>query len=322
MYLSTEVLAKETHEQATAYFRIAEQYGYKFIMEVKKIREERMYKELGFTSFDDYCESAWNTKRDSMDERIKIASEFGENFDGTYRQLGHSKSLLLARMEPEVRQEIVTRQQIIPSTGQVKNHTEMTVNELKELQEVKAELKLKEEELNREQVLNQELVDTINSKEQNEPIVSNVLPESVISEISNLKSKLQQEETESKLLEDKLLKLALEKEDFEKKLKDVESYQKSEQYEIDRLRIEKDKLELKAHISINGLQINIHKFIQDNSANLFLQGAVASSGFMMKDDLLDSVIALEEFTQKLREILDTKIEDRFRFDKNRIIDIN
>ncbi|TRY24174.1 hypothetical protein FOI68_18220 [Brevibacillus sp. LEMMJ03] len=34
--LTLEVLAKETHERAVSYFRVAEEYGYKFIMEVKK----------------------------------------------------------------------------------------------------------------------------------------------------------------------------------------------------------------------------------------------------------------------------------------------
>lgn len=120
------VVASETHEMAIAYFKVAEQYGYKFIMEVKKIRDERLYKELGFTSFDTYCESAWKTVRRSMDERIQIADSFGnqQDFESTYSHLGHSKSLMLARMEPEVRQQIES----------TINVTETPVKEIKELE--------------------------------------------------------------------------------------------------------------------------------------------------------------------------------------------
>ena len=102
------VKANEIHEQAVADFKVSERFAYSFIMKVKQIRDERLYKELGQTSFESYCESSWNVKRDYMDERIQIAESFGTSFDGTYRQLGHSKSLLLARMEPEVRKQIET----------------------------------------------------------------------------------------------------------------------------------------------------------------------------------------------------------------------
>lgn len=126
------VVANETHEQAVADFKVSEKYAYGFIMKVKRIREERLYKELGFSSFDEYCEEAWKTKRDFMDQRIQIADSLGESyFADTYRQLGHSKSLMLARMEPEVRKQIEASTDV----------SEATVKELKNL-----EKKLKEKE--------------------------------------------------------------------------------------------------------------------------------------------------------------------------------
>jgi len=118
------VKATELHEQAMASFKVSERFAYDFIMKVKQIRDERLYKELRFSSFESYCESAWNVKRDYMDERILLAESFGEGFDGTYRQLGHSKSLLLARMEPEIRQKVES----------TVNVNESTVRELKEAQ--------------------------------------------------------------------------------------------------------------------------------------------------------------------------------------------
>ncbi|MGG1663073.1 hypothetical protein [Brevibacillus sp. NRS-1366] len=138
--LSTEVQAKETHEKAIGYFRVAEQYGYKFIMEVKKIRDERYYKQLGYSRFDDYCEMVWKVRRDFMDQRIQIATTFSneEEFADLSRQLGHKKSLLLARTEEQIRNKILTEQSLVPSTGEQKTVEEMTV---KELQEVEKALK-------------------------------------------------------------------------------------------------------------------------------------------------------------------------------------
>lgn len=147
------VVASETHEKAIAYFKVAEQYGYKFIMEVKKIRDERLYKELGFTSFDTYCESAWKTVRRSMDERIQIADSFGnqQDFESTYSHLGHSKSLMLARMEPEIRQQI-------ESTVNVDETTVKQLSKLeKDLKQTESErVRLENESIYYQKLLNQE----------------------------------------------------------------------------------------------------------------------------------------------------------------------
>jgi hypothetical protein len=146
------VLASETHEQAIADFRVAELYTFKFIMKIKKIREERLYKELGFQSFDSYCEAAWKQKRDYMDQRIQIAESFGEaDFADTYRQLGHSKSLIFARMEPETRQQI-------ESTVNVSEAPVREIKQLeKQLKETESErVRLENESVHYRQLLNQE----------------------------------------------------------------------------------------------------------------------------------------------------------------------
>lgn len=121
--------AKVTHQEALVYFQRAEEYAYKFIMKVREIRELQYYKALGFTSFDSYCTDAWGIKRSYMDERIQIAESFGNkwDFDRTYGQFGHSKSLLLIQIPSEQREQPHT----IPSTGAVKTVDEMTVRELR-----------------------------------------------------------------------------------------------------------------------------------------------------------------------------------------------
>lgn len=135
--------------------------------------------------------------------------------------------------------------------------------------------------------------------------------------IDKLKNELEKEKKDNKTLEQKLNNLELKKSEYEQKIKKIEDDINSEQAEIERLKRQKEKLELQAHISISELQIGIHKFIEDFAPSVFLQGAVASSTFMMRDDLLDSVIALEEFTKKLREMLYSKVE----VNQNDVIDV-
>lgn len=135
MQLEIQVKAKEAHEKAVAYFKVAEQYSYQFIMEVKGIRDNQYYKALGFSSFEDYCQACWKVTRKYMDQRIEIAVAIGNerDFGNTYSQLGHSKSLILARMEPEIREQIMNGPQQLPD-GVEKTVNEMTVQQLKELQ--------------------------------------------------------------------------------------------------------------------------------------------------------------------------------------------
>src|SRR5690625_2488493 len=102
--LTTEVKAKEVHEKAVGYFKVSEQYGYKFIMEVKKVRDERYYRELGYSNFNDYCNDAWGVGRRVIDERIQAATSLPEGYFESYNsQFGHRKTFLLATMETEQR---------------------------------------------------------------------------------------------------------------------------------------------------------------------------------------------------------------------------
>lgn len=129
--------------------------------------------------------------------------------------------------------------------------------------------------------------------ENKEPKVIEVVPDHIKQKIEQLNNALAQTEKE--------------KRDIENKLKSIESKQNDILKQEEVLELKRKQLENQAHISIYDLQIKIHEFIKDASPSVFLQGAVASSSFKLKDDLLDSVIALEEFTKKLRDILNAEI---------------
>lgn len=286
------VIASETHEKAIAYFKVTEQYCYKFIMEVKKIRDERLYKEIGFTSFEAYCESAWQTKRDFMDERIKIAMEFGEDFDGTYRQLGHSKSLTLARMEPEIKQQI-------ESTIDVNEATVKQLNQLeKQLKEVERErLRLENNNIYQQQELN---------KERSKP--STVVTKEVQVTPEHVKRELQQKDNQISNLNSSM-------DVMKSRLSTMENMQKA--YEKD----SKEYQELKKQINfLHQEKGELHRQIESATA---LSGLATEIDILLKTKLspikysrvwerMDSEVAVRNF----KEILDNVrcwLEDMERY---------
>lgn len=98
---------KQRDEQnAQFWHNKAEHNLYRFFLEIKKIRDERLFSELGFSDFDEYCQSAWSLKRRVVDERIQIANSFSEeNFKRYSARLGHKKTLLLTTMNEEQRDQ-------------------------------------------------------------------------------------------------------------------------------------------------------------------------------------------------------------------------
>ncbi len=128
--LSADALAIEAHEKAMAYYKGAEHMFYKAILEIKTIRDERYYRQLGYGNFGDYCSTHWDCDRDFMNNRITLAERYGETFDDAHRQLGHTKMLMLSRLEPDQRQDFI------------KSHPvdEMTTRELQQVIKDKKEL--------------------------------------------------------------------------------------------------------------------------------------------------------------------------------------
>src|SRR5699024_10970362 len=108
-----------------------EQYGYKFIMEVKKIRDDRYYRELGFNTFEDYCKNAWGFSRRWVDMKIQSASNLNESdFEKYTSQIGNQKTFLLATMEDEQREQATEKG--IPKDEGYKSVDEATQKEIAE----------------------------------------------------------------------------------------------------------------------------------------------------------------------------------------------
>lgn len=151
--------------------------------------------------------------------------------------------------------------------------------------------------------------------------VKEVIPEHVkskLNEYDRFKSEVESSKRQIDQLNNALRHETQEKIKIESQIKEINSSENKEKRNIEELKLKEEQLKHQAHISIYDLQIKIHNFINEASPSVFLQGAVAASGNIIKDDLLDSVIALEELTKTLRSLLDSEIKPN----KNNIIEIN
>lgn len=128
--LSPELKANEIHERAVGFYKISEQYGYKFLMEVKTIRDEKLYKELGFENFEDYTLNNFNYSRNTINERIQTAEVFGEEYNRARGSLGDRKLKGLATMPKEQREDVI--QNGIETKDGKKSIEEVTTRELED----------------------------------------------------------------------------------------------------------------------------------------------------------------------------------------------
>ena len=105
--LSTEVKAQEIHEKH--HFGITEQNSiYTSFVRNKKLRDERLYKELGYSTFKEYCNQEWNLSRQTVYERIQIAESMNEQDFVSYNlHFGHNKTLLFTRMTDEQKEQSI-----------------------------------------------------------------------------------------------------------------------------------------------------------------------------------------------------------------------
>lgn len=105
--ISNEVRAIEAHEKAVGYYRVSERYGYKFLMELKKIRDEKLFVDLGFNNFEEYTLSSFNYSKRSINERIQTAEVFEKDFERTSARFGIFKTVELAQLPETERGKVM-----------------------------------------------------------------------------------------------------------------------------------------------------------------------------------------------------------------------
>ena len=99
--------AVQLNAQIMTSAKAAQQNLYDMAMGLKKMRDDKLYKELGYDNFGDYCESETGMKRRSVYGYISVVENLPSDFVHSSAQIGVKKLSLLATLNEEHRTEII-----------------------------------------------------------------------------------------------------------------------------------------------------------------------------------------------------------------------
>ena len=99
--------AVQLNAQIMTSAKAAQQNLYDMAMGFKKMRDDKLYKELGYDNFGDYCEGETGMKRQSVYEYISIVDKLPTDFVRSTLQIGKQKLFLLSTLDEEHRAEII-----------------------------------------------------------------------------------------------------------------------------------------------------------------------------------------------------------------------
>lgn len=133
--------------------QLAQQSLYDMCMGFKEMRDSKLYKELGYSDFGEYCENNVGFQRRQVERMIHIANNLPENFATLMSQIGTTKLYLLSTISEEERTELT----------ETTNLESVSVRELKEkikkLEKDKVSAKERQDKLLKKNI---ELVEEIN----------------------------------------------------------------------------------------------------------------------------------------------------------------
>jgi chromosome segregation ATPase len=300
--------------EINSYKQVAGQAIFEIGRRLKEVRDNpKLYGFNGYNDWENWCNKTLDITRNYANRYIKVVEELGDTY---HQNLGVQSLYLISTLPEEERNKPHT----VPSTGEQKTVDEMTV---KELREVKQALKQAEDDKKRlAQLLTEERNKPV--KVETRTVHTEVIPDDVKKKLTEYDLlKQQQERSKSQL--DNLNRLLQEtikdKAQVESQLTELNSSDNKEKREVDQLKLKEEKLKHEAHVSIFELQIKIQEFIKNTAPSLFLQGAIAYGDVLVKKELTESVKALEEFTDKLKDILQFDIKGNYKSTNNTIIDM-
>lgn len=288
--LSVELRAHEIHEKASSYFRTSEQYGYKFLMELRTIRDEKLFKELGFSSFDEYTTVSYNYSQRTVNERIQSAEVWGQDYERALASYGKTKTRQVAQFPEKERETIIDKG--IPTYNGIKSLDEATTREIGEYQkqlkqkdaEIKS-LKNKEPEIIEKKVVKEVQVtphDYDGLKSDNKQLSAALKEKQVELEATSKRNNFIEKQYQE-VLEDR-------KEDLDRKKK-LEAMQK----ELERLANRKNKMsdQIDTIKQLTSLKYDVDKMLEkispfyfNQTINIVRQDAVLEQSFM---ETVDSV---------------------------------
>lgn len=308
--LSAEYIkAAELDRRIKTSAQLAQQSLYDMCMGFKKMRDSRLYKELGYSDFGEYCEQETGFKRTNVYNYISVAENLPEDFVHSSGQIGIKKLTLLSTLSDEQRETIT-------ETTDIEN---TTVKELKaKIDSVKKqndalheEMRYREEE---HETKSQKFKDRIAELEaeikelESRPI--EVAVETDSKEVANLKDAMRRvdldwSEKYSKLEEDSL-------KDRRELLQKAEQAEKDKQDKLSQLRAELDRTKAEYEKKLSGKADTAP--VQDDKAifKAYLSTAVDSVtrlvGFVNEHNDSDNYGLFTQKARQLADIINSKLE--------------
>lgn len=297
--LSTEVKAQEIHERAVGFYKISEQYGYKFLMEVKKIRDEKLYKELGFENFEEYTQSNFGFSKRTINERLQDAESFGEDYERALASFGKHKAHQLATLPEKQRNHVIENGIDTPDGN--KTLEKATTRELedykkrnKSLEQQNAQLQSQVEQAQRSESIARKQLEEVENREPEvveKEVVKEVVPDEVKQQLEQFKQKFERESNNANELRDELQK-------YRNSFSDPN--QAYEEKELNRL-------ERESSINAHKIAISIQNFIKENSVESYRLDTVIKANPKSKERLQENVALLKEFTSNLEAMINERI---------------
>lgn len=311
--LSTEYIkAAELDRRIKTSAQLAQQSLYDMCMGFKEMRDSRLYKELGYSDFGDYCEKETGFSRMNVYNYIRVAEKLPQDFVNSSLQIGVKKLTLLAKLSDEERTELAENIDLESTTvKELKAKIDILQNERDRAMESNAEAshqvfmadKKVLEMKNKVTQLEAEIKDL-----ESRPI--EVAVETDSKEVANLKDAMRRvdldwSEKYSKLEEDSL-------KDRRELLQKAEQAEKDKQDKLSQLREELDRTKAEYEKKLSG-KTEITP-TQDDKAifKAYLSTAVDSVtrlvGFVNEHNDSDNYGLFTQKARQLADIINSKLE--------------
>lgn len=311
--LSAEYIkAVELDRRIKTSAQLAQQSLYDMCMGFKEMRDSRLYKELGYSDFGEYCEQETGFSRMNVYNYIRVAEKLPQDFVNSSLQIGVKKLTLLAKLSDEERTELTENTDLENTTvKELKAKIDILQNERDRAMESNAEAshqvfmadKKVLEMKNKVTQLEAEIKDL-----ESRPI--EVAVETDSKEVANLKDAMRRvdldwSEKYSKLEEDSL-------KDRRELLQKAEQAEKDKQDKLSQLREELDRTKAEYEKKLSG-KTEITP-TQDDKAifKAYLSTAVDSVtrlvGFVNEHNDSDNYGLFTQKARQLADIINSKLE--------------
>ena len=114
--LTEKQQAEALHKQITGYGEVIYQSLYGMCTAIKQMRDSKLYRALGFDTFEGYADNKLGMKSSQVYKYIAIADRLTEDFVHSSGQIGIQKLYLLAMASEETRTEIVRQNDLAETT--------------------------------------------------------------------------------------------------------------------------------------------------------------------------------------------------------------